>query len=87
MFDMRQRSVGPFDDDGCERLYSIMVKTNKRSEEQAHSGRMQLNILDHYKIYSERNVSFLANQKARNAIVGAENLLKANSRSFTSHGK
>ena len=31
--------------------------------------------------------SLLANQKARHAIVGAENLLKANSRSFTSYGK
>ena len=31
--------------------------------------------------------NFLANQKAINAIVGAENLLKANSRGFTSYGK
>ena len=47
-----QRSVGPFDDD-CERLYSMMVKTNKRSGDQVNSGRILLNALDHYNIVRE----------------------------------
>ena len=40
-------SDGPFDDD-CERLYSIMVKTNKRSGDQVNLGGILLNALDHY---------------------------------------
>ena len=47
-----QRGVGSFDDD-CERLYSIMVKTNKRSVDQVNSGRIPLNALDHYNIVKE----------------------------------
>ena len=36
---MCQRIVGPFDDD-CERLYSVMVKTNKRNGDKVNSGRI-----------------------------------------------
>ena len=39
--------------DDCERLYSIMVKKNKRSGDQTNSGRMLLNALDHYNIVKE----------------------------------
>ena len=37
--------VGPFDDD-CERLYSMVVKTNKSNGDQVYSGRILLNTLD-----------------------------------------
>ena len=50
-----QRSVGPFDDD-CEWFIEIMLKTNKRGGDQVISSRIPLNALDHYNIYSERNV-------------------------------
>ena len=36
---MCQRIVGPVDDD-CERLCSVMVKTNKRNEDKVNSGRI-----------------------------------------------
>ena len=48
-----QRSAGPFDDDCESGFYSIMVKTNKRSEDHVYSGRILLNALEHYNIVKE----------------------------------
>ena len=41
-----QRIVGPFDD-GCERLYSVMVKMNKRNGDKVIQLGSYLNALDH----------------------------------------